>query len=216
MAKTETKEAAKTILLPVGRLINHSLFVKDQYDPKATPAYKIEMAFDPADVCGEGLFDEELAEAAVAEWGKQAWDMFFDGKIKSPLLDGNRLAAKRELKGKPGDAYKDKLVLRAHTIYNKDGVDGPGGVQVFDEAVKPVGAANQDVIYQGCYGQVAVTISSYENNDGDPALACYLSAFQKTGDGDRLVTPRDHSQLFKPVGRTPTASGEAPARRRRG
>lgn len=220
MAKTETKEAPKVHLLPPGRLINHSLFVKDAYvDDKgreAVPSYKIEMAFEPGDVEGEGLFDELLAEAAVRHWGESAWDDFFAGKIKSPLLDGDKLAAKRERKGKPGDAYKGKKVLRAKTIYNKDGVDGPGGVQVFDEAVKEIGAGNMNEIYQGCFGQVAVTINCYEDNDGDPAMSCYLSAFQKTGDGERLVTPKDHSTLFKPVGRTAAAAnGEAPARRRR-
>lgn len=215
MAKDDTTEKAKVILLPEGRVINHSLFQKDAYDEKSVPSYKIEVAFDPAAVQGDGLFDEMLAEAAVAAWGEPAWNDFFDGKIRSPLLDGDRLAAKREKKGKPGDAYKGKLVLRAHTIFNKDGHDAPGGIAVYDENVELVTVANMNVIYQGCYGQAAVTIGTYEDRDDRPAIMCYLSAFQKTRDGERLVTPRDHSTLFKPVGRQAAANGEAPARRKR-
>ncbi len=200
----------KTILTPVGRLINEALFEKDQFNEEATANYKIEMAFPWADV--EGL-EDELAAAAEEKWGAGASDDYFAEKIISPLLDGDKLAARREEKGKPGDAYKGMAVLRAHTIYNKDGMNAPGGVAVFGPDVGEIGAANRQEVYPGCYGQAALTIGTYDDSrSGDHALMFYLSAFQKTKDGERLMSARDFSEVFKAVGRT---EGEGPARRRK-
>ena len=57
----------KVHLLPKGRVINHSLFVKDQFNDKATPSYKIELAFEPKAL---DKFYEELLDFAVEKWGK--------------------------------------------------------------------------------------------------------------------------------------------------
>ena len=216
----DQKKDNPPIVLPEARVINNSLFEKDIYEDErgnqGTPSYKIELAFDPATVQGEGLFDEMLAEHAVATWGEPAWNDFFDGRIRSPFIDGDFIASKRAEKGKAGDAYKGKLVLRTHTLFNKDGVNGPGGIQVYDPDCKLVTVQNQGVVYNGCFGQVAVTIDSYtDSRTGQKCLMTYLAGFQKTRDGDRLATARDLSQLFKPVGRPAAADGAAPARARR-
>lgn len=189
------------IALPEGRVINNSLFVKDQYNEQAVPSYKIEMAF-PKGVL-DAFFDQ-LLDAAVAKWGAGADD---DQNLVLPILDGDKLAAKREAKGKPGDAYKGMEVIRANTIYNKNGDDAPGGIQVFGPDVSDIGPANQEAIYNGCHGILAVVISPYLNNDGQNALTLYMTAFQKTEDGERLTSPVDRSVLFKPVGRAPAAEG---------
>ncbi len=207
--------------LPEGRVINCALFEKDTYvDAKgnvAKPSYKIEIAFDPADVEGEGTFEDKLIDAAVEKWGDGAEQDFLDGKIRSPFLDGDKLAAKREKNDKPGDAYVGTLVIRPHTLFNRDGRDGPGGIAVWDDGasgeVGPIEPVVGDAqVYPGMYGKVAVTIDSYEDRDGDPCLMLYLAAFQKTRDGDKLMTPRDTSKLFEPVGRK---KGEASKRRTR-
>lgn len=217
---------SKRFLLPVGRMINNSLFEKDAFvspnGQEGKPSYKIEVAFDPADLEGEGKFDEYLAETAAEQWGDKAWDDFFDGGIISPLLDGNKLAAAREAKNKPGDAYKGKTVLRMKTDFNKHGQDAPGGVAVYDEEVNEITIANSDQIYNGCMVQVACMAATYTTNRGEKALTVYFSGVQKIADGERLASGFDHSSLFKPVGRAAKSEsggeedGESRRRRRKG
>jgi hypothetical protein len=203
--KKETVEFA----LPEGRVINCSLFQKDIYTDErgveGTPQYKIEMAFDPDDLTGEDTIEDEMIEAACEMWGDHMEDVILgdtDEDWVDGRKDGDKMAKRREQKGKEGDAYKGKLVIRANTIYNKDGFDGPGGIQVFDENVEEVEAVKQGTIYPGCYGIISVVINCYNDaRSGDPAIGFYLGAFQKTRDGDKLFSAKDRSELFKPVGR---------------
>jgi len=194
---TERKEVER-VLLPEGRVINHSLFVKDQFDANSTPGYKIELAFNPEDL---NEIEDKLAAAAVAKWGAGADKDYDEGRIRSPILEGDKLAARRREKGKPCDAYEGKLVIRAHTIYNKHGQDGPGGIQVFGPDVKEIAPVEAHTVYNGCWGQAVVTISTYVERSGDNALMCYLAAFQKTRDDEPLASAVDYSEVFKPVGR---------------
>lgn len=209
--------------LPESRLINHSLFIRDVYkDPKTgkegLPRYKVEVAFDPKDVTGEGTIEDAILDTVEAAWGKSAPDDFLDGKIASPFIEGDRLAAAREEKGKAGDAYKGKLVLRSDTAFNRNGEDADGGAAVFDEAVHPIGILEQNTsaVYQGCHGVVAVTIACYgeinARGQDERGVKLYLVAFQKTRDGEKLMSSQDHSKLFKPVGRD---TGASTTRRRR-
>lgn len=217
--KKERREPI-TATTPTGRLINASLFEKDVYvdertGKEGTPQYKLEMTFDPNDVQGDdknpNYFEDRIFDAIEAEWGKGAIDDFINGKIKC-FVEGDKLAKKREQKGKEGSAYKGKLVLRATTVYNKDGADGPGGIQVFGPDVSPIDFANQGEIYLGCYVQANVTIHCYDDNNGDPAIKFYLNAVQKVKEGERLVPKKDMAGAFKPVGRT---EGAASGRRSR-
>ena len=75
-------EKAVPFLLPLGRLINHALFVKEQFNEKATPGYKVELAFDDAQ-----LDDVEaaLVAGAIAEWGAGAAN---DTNLVMPFKDG--------------------------------------------------------------------------------------------------------------------------------
>lgn len=204
----EAKKETKTYLLPEGRLINSSLFEKDAYTPDrgkpGVPSYKVELVFDPAQVTGVGTIEDDIINACCDEWGDAAEQQFLDGIIRSPFLEGDEQAERRAEKGKAGDAYKGKIVIRANTTFNLHGQDAPGGIQVFDEEVKQVGPANQHVIYPGVFGQAAVTISAYSmpDDNGRPkkGVKFYLVAFQKTKDGEKLVTAKDASTLFKPVG----------------
>ena len=198
------KTSVQQRLLPVGRVINHSLFRKEQFNEKATPSYKIELAFDKGELDD---FHNQCLDYANETWGAGAED-----SVIIPIKDGDEMAAKRKKDGKPGDAYAGKDVIRANTIYNKDGDDGDGGVQVLNVDVSPIGPANASEIYLGCLGIAAVTFGNYQDQaTGNNAITLYLAAFQKTADGDRLVTAKDYSGLFKPVGRVPVTEGdEAP------
>lgn len=223
MAKVEKKEV-KIFMLPPGRLINSSLFEKDQFDERSTPSYKVEIAFPKTpDVLGP--FFEALLGHADATWqdtdkdGKPVENVLNidGGDIISGVLDGDKQAKKREAKGKAGDAYADHWVIRANTIYNKDGADGPGGIAVYDENVDLVTIVNASVIYNGCMVQAGVTIDDYEDDrSGNHAMKSYLTAVQKVGDGERLVSARDNSSLFKPVGKPAGAADATTGRRKRG
>ena len=131
------KQEVEIFTLPEGRVINCALFEKDVYvNPKGEagkPSYKIEIAFDPDDVEGEDTFEDKLIDFAIEKWGDGAEEDFLDGKIRNPFLDGDKLAKRREANEKPGDAYKGKLVIRAHTLFNRDGRDGPGGIAVWND-----------------------------------------------------------------------------------
>ncbi len=208
MAEEPKEESLDVFTLPEGRLINHSLFVKDKYNEKSVAAYKLEIAISAT---SEEIADleEKLLDLADDQWGEGAGD---NPDLILPLLSGNKLAEKRERKGKEGDAYRSMTVIRANTIFNKDGVDGPGGIQIFDEAAEAIPAARQGEIYQGCYGIAAVNVGFYEDErSGEPGIKFYLAAFQKTKDGDHLVTATDRSSLFKPTGRKPGGAAGAGA-----
>lgn len=205
----DENKSTEAFTLPEGRVINHSLFVKDAFNDKSVPSYKIEIAFDK-DSPEMADLEDRLLEAADERWGEGAGD---NPDLVLPLLDGNKLKAKREKKGKQGDAYADKIVIRANTIYNKDGQDGPGGIQVFDPEVEPIEPARQREVYNGCFGEAAVSLGFYETDDGDPAIKFYLAAFQKTREGEKLATSADRSTLFKPRGRA--EGGERRRRRTR-
>ena len=199
--KVEKKTSVQQRLLPVGREINHSLFRKEQFNEKATPSYKIELAFDKGELDD---FHNQCLDYANETWGAGAED-----SVIIPIKDGDEMAAKRKKDGKPGDAYAGKDVIRANTIYNKDGDDGDGGGQVLNVDVSPIGPANASEIYLGCLGIAAVTFGNYQDQaTGNNAITLYLAAFQKTADGERLVTAKDYSGLFKPVGRVPMAEGD--------
>ena len=204
MAKEKEK---LRVLTAVGRLVNNSLFEKDAFvDDKgreATPSYKVELAFDdPKDIVE---LENAVVAAAVAEWGKDAEKDYDSGVIKSPILDGDELAKRREAKGKKGDAYEGKLVIRASTIYNRNGDDAPGGIYVCGPDAKEIDFADRGKVYNGAYGQVVVNPSPYLIS-GDKGVTLYLQGFQLVKDGERL-RGQDVSSLFKPMMGEASAEG---------
>ena len=222
---TQDKSYKEPFTLPEGRVINHSLFVQDIYtDAKGVegkPTYKVEIAFDPAQIWpgegaalveGERYLIDRILDAADEMWGSGTSER---NDLVIPILTGDKLAAKREAKGKAGDAYKGKLVIRANTMFNLNGEQGPGGVAVYGPDVKPISPAQSAEIYQGCFGHAAVSLDTYmartPNGDDVPALTIYLKAFQKTKDGDRLVSQADASGLFQNHAGGNTSSDAAPA-----
>lgn len=226
------KKEQKIILLPVGRLINGSLFERDIYTDPITkavgkPLYKVEMAYDPAaleDIYSKpadpvSLYDE-FQWAAEEKWGAGII-LDVDAKtrdesdeaVETPVLKGDKLAAAREAKGKKGDAYKGKLIIRASTQYNKHGEADVGGVQAFLPDRSEASVATQGEFYNGSLGILAVTIEAKLNPQGDKIVKFWFVAYQKTGDGERLMVSRDTSSLFQAVGKAP--GGDAPATRKR-
>lgn len=208
-----TKQEKVRLTTPEGRVTNHSLFEKDTYKDErgkeGTPAYKVELVLDDDDALAE--FEDAIVAAAVDYWGEDAAhpEGGLAEDIRSPLIDGDEVAKKRERKGKAADAYEGKVIIRAHTIFNSDGEDAPGGVYVVDEKNEEIDFANRRLIYRGCYGRAVVTVHCYDV-DG-LGVALYLEGFQRTRDGDRLGG--DRSGLFSPV---MGAGSEKKGRRSRG
>ena len=221
----ETKK--KIILMPEGQMVNGQLFEKDAYTDERTgqtgvPKYKIEVAFDNA--AADEVFGH-LYDYIEAMWGSAKADYFASGatggndEVLSPLIDGETLKRKRENKGKKGDAYAGKTVIRAGTIFNHEGNDAGGGIYVCDEDAKqllPTDGAGRGRMYNGCMVRAAMVIDDYvDQKSGLPALMFYLQAVQRTGDGVKLVSGPDYSGVFKPTGRKPGADGAPPRRKMR-
>ena len=211
MAKSEKVR----IQTAVGRLIHSALFEKDVYKnekgQEGKPVYRVELAFDGDEDVKE--LEDAVVDAAVAEWGDKAADEYWDGKIASPIHTGDDLAAKREKKGKSGDAYRGKLVIRASTQFNKNGDDAPGGTYVCDENAVELDFAERGKVYNGCYGIAVVEPSAYTVS-GERGVTLYLQGFQFVKDGERL-RGISASSLFKPLA-APSAATESKGRRRRG
>ncbi len=208
---------------PEGRLINGALYERDIYtDAKGNegaPKYNVEMAFQAEEVTGEGdgteagkTLEDRLYEYADEKWGEGSGEKMLAGDIRSPLLDGDKLAAKREKRGKTGDAYKGKIVVRAHTLYNKHGDQAPGGIKVWNpDMTEEVDLADRENVYNGSMGAMRLSIGDYENSEGDPCLMFYLSAYQYRGAGERLMSVADTASAFKPV--LATAGGKRVGRK---
>ena len=214
------------ITTPIGRLINGSLFTRQSYTNPETGAvgnakYTVEIAFDSS-VDLEGLKDD-LYNAAVAKWGDAGADAFDNDDIILPFKDGDKMAADREKKKKQGDAYKGMTVIRAGTTFNKDGNASDGGIAVYGPNTDAIEPVNQGEVYNGCMGCAGVTVGTYTVEDPKTkeklkALMFYLVAFQKTGEGEKLITSQDHSTLFEPVARSEgdsASEGEGGRRRKR-
>lgn len=189
------KEKAEVVLLDAeGRGINLSLFERDAFQNDSggapgKPMYKAEIAYEPKDA---EEIENVLADFADKVWGKGAGDQFLNGEngFINTFIDGDMLAKAREEKGKTGDAYKGKKILRVKTGFNKDGAEGPGGARVYAPDLSPIGImeGNQADVYNGCFGKIAVTMKEYKDypRRGDKGITLYLSAFQKTRDGAPL------------------------------
>lgn len=217
---TTTRE--KQVVTPEGRLINHALFEKDAYKDPSTgaeskPRYKAEMAFDPADV--EDL-ENAIVDAAVEEWGDKAEAEYDNGQIDSPIIDGDAIAKDRESRGKKGDAYKGKLVVRASTQFNKDGADAPGGVFVAGMDGEELPFTERNKVYNGCMGRLAVIPKAYSipGRTGQPprrGITLYLTGFMLTGEGERLASGSPAAGAFKPLAKQGGAADSGGGRRRR-
>lgn len=194
------KKELVRMMTPVGRLINNSLYEKDIYvderGREADPSYKVELAFDPEQI--EEL-ENAIVTSAVDFFGAQAEADYDDGKLRSPIIEGDVLAAERAKKGKSGEAYEGKVVIRAKTIFNRDGVDAAGGVYVCGSDAVELDFAEHRLVYNGCYGQASVTINPYNGiAGGQPGISLYLNGFQYIKEGDRL-RGSDPSSLFSPM-----------------
>ena len=218
-----SEEVTKAFALPEGRLINESLFVKDVYKDEdgkeGTPKYKVELVFpkDLDGLRGEGPDDDntetdtvedKIYAAVVAEWGQKGADAFEAGEVRLPFIDGDVYAEDRVDRGKKGEAYEGNWIIRADTIYNLDGDVEPGGISVYDEDLEPIAPVAKSAIYRGCYGIAGVTLYCYKDSVyKKKCVKFYLSAFQKSKDGEKISSGGDKSSLFSKLGKDKKKTG---------
>lgn len=230
MAKHLGDKIKQEIKLPVARVINASLFERDAFKgdrddgKEAELKYKIEIAWPKNDLDFEDFYTK-LLEIADEEYPNQKYDLDIDkGDLVSGILDGDKLAADREARGKKGDAYKGCWVLRASTKFNYNGDPADGGAALYNEQAKLISATgDRSVFWNGCYGHLVVKVGTYVSEDKRAktkydCLNFYYVAFQKTGGDplkDKLSSGGDKSGLFKPVGRDAPGAEENGGRRRR-
>lgn len=233
MAIAPKKDPAIVHLLPEARVLWHALFERDAYkkDEKSAPGnplYKILLGLEPGDVKGEGTIEDKMADAVEKEFGADAAQAWLDNErgYVTNFKDGTKMANEREVKakleGKERDytPYRGKIIVSADTAFNSKGDKDAGGCSVYGPWVETIGIVegNTGLVYPGCYGVAAVTISVYKDNRNDIGVKFYLSAFQKTRDGERLKSGDGDSNragLFKPV-TAPTGVASEGRRRRAG
>lgn len=142
-------------------------------DPKtgkqSEPAYGLTMLFDPADV--KPLWD------VIQKVARMNWPNDSDEELRAkafPIKDGDKEAAKAEAKGKNGDFYKGKKVLKAKSKF-QPGILGPNKQKVLDPKR----------IYSGCIGIAEINFNAYEGFGG--GINAYLNHFMLMEDGSKLV-----------------------------
>ena len=206
--------------LPEGRLINGHLFVrqvyKDEKGREGKPNYSVEMTFDPGQL---DEFEKYLENVMVAHFGAEKFGQYEEnGWVRWPIRDGDKKAARRKANGKNGEAYEGKDVVSASSLYNKNGEEADGGIEVFDAEVNLIEPVNKSEVYNGSFGVAAVKGKAYERtgDDGDPIMSVvlYLEAYQKTRDGDRMAQKQDRTALFQKVGGTGASGSKGGGRRR--
>lgn len=224
MAKGKEKKEPIVLVSPEGRLVNGHLFVKNAFkaeksEKEGEPQYRLEMSFSKDDKEFDKFIDDVVGHLR-AEYGEDTFaSVVEDGEddlteVRSPFIDGDALARKREKRGKTNnDGYKGCWVIRANTSYNFEGQDADGGIMVYDEKVKRILPVDKSKVYNGSYGVVKVELGFYEDNEGGPAAKFYLKAYQFTRDGERFASQQDHSSSFKPVGRAAPEEGGRRSRR---
>lgn len=225
-----------TFVLPEGRAINAHLFTRHAFSDPARgitddkPKYSVEMVFPKPESGSEDIlmpFEDFLWDVMVASRGEEEVKQYNAEKwIAWPIKDGDKKTARRAAAGKNGDAYAGMSIVSASNMYNRFGQPADGGIPVYDENAEAIHveaganamslAAAAAKVWPGMMGIAAVKAKVYmgTGDSGDPKLTCalYLEAFQKTGDGERLVAEADHSNLFQAVRQGGGARRERPSR----
>jgi hypothetical protein len=161
-----------TVLFP--NLFEPKAVVDPKTGKQSEPTYGITMLFDPADV--KPLWDV-IQKVARMNWPNDSAEEL---RTKTfPIKDGDKEKARAEAKGKSGDFYAGKKVLKAKSKF-QPGIIGPNKQKVLDP----------QRIYSGCVGIAEINFNAYEGFGG--GVNAYLNHFMLLEDGPKLV---GHSAL---------------------
>jgi hypothetical protein len=169
-------------------------------DPKtgkqSEPAYSITMLFDPEDI--------KPLWAVMLKVAKLTWPGIDEDELRRknwPMKDGNKEAERARAKGKNGDFYDGKKVLKAKSKF-QPGILGPDKRDLL----------NPKRIYSGCVGVAELNFNAYDGFGG--GVNAYLNHFMLLEDGPKLVGHTAQDAFSGIEGRVtdvdPTAGGTNP------
>lgn len=237
MAKTEeAKLSSKQVVIEDALLLVENVWERDVYKDKDTgaegkPKYQVVVGFNPDTVFGEGTIEDHLADVIAESYGNDVAEEFMIGGFDyskrrqdriTPFRDGTAIANDAKKEGKDREASRGLAVLAATSIFNKDGVEGPGGMRVLDMDLTELTGLDKAKVYAGCRVNIQCTFKAYKDypRKGDRAVTCYLTAVQKIADGEPLRKSGGEGGatqlMFKAVGGTGGAAATGERRRRAG
>jgi hypothetical protein len=142
------------------------------WEPKAVEEgnekkYSVSVLIPKTDKATKTKLDAAI-EAAKKDGKDSKWGGKIPSNLKLPLRDGD---AERE----------DDPAYRGHWFFNATSKSKPG---VVDKGLNPI--IDQDELYSGCYGRVAVNFYAF-NSNGNKGIAAGLNNIQKLADGEPLA-----------------------------
>lgn len=123
------------------------------------------------------VYEKAALEAAVAEWGDKAKQMFKDGLIHNPFLDGDGPQGKSKTTGEPHAGYPGNRFLRV-----KSGEEYRP--TLIDRQKLPI--TEKAKLYSGCYAYAVLHCFTWENDKKGKGLTFGINMLQFVRDGDRL------------------------------
>ena len=123
------------------------------------------------------VYEKLALEAAQAEWGDKARQMFKDKLIHSPFLDGDGPQGKSKKTGEPHAGFPGHWFLRV-----KSGEDYRP--TLIDRQKLPI--TDKAKLYSGCYGYAVVHCFTWDNDKKGKGLTFGISMFQFVKDGEHL------------------------------
>jgi hypothetical protein len=123
------------------------------------------------------IYEKAAMEAATAEWGDKAKQLFKDKLIHNPFLDGDGPQGKSKKTGEPHAGFPGNVFLRVNSgeAYRPT---------LIDRQKLPI--VDRAKLYSGCYGYAVVHCYTWENTEKGKGMTFGISMFQFVKDGDSL------------------------------
>lgn len=137
------------------------------------------------------VVEAAVLEAAKGEWGDKAVQMFKDGLIKNPFLDGDGPQAVNKKTGERYAGFAGQRFIRCSA-------NGDHKPRVYDQKV--VLSVDPNLIYSGCYVHAVINAFTWVNEQNGKGVSFGVKMVQFAKDGEKLggggdADPNDH---FKP------------------
>ena len=146
------------------RLSYVNVFEPRAAKPGQTAKYSLCVLIPKSDI--DTINKIKAAVKAAAEAGVATLGGKIPAGLKSPLRDG--------------DAERDSAEYKGHYFINCNSKQKPG---IVDANVRQI--LDQDEVYSGCYGRVAINFYAY-NQEGNKGIGAGLQNVQKVADGEPL------------------------------
>jgi hypothetical protein len=122
-------------------------------------------------------YEKIALEAATAEWGDKAKQMFKDKIIHNPFLDGDGPQGKSKSTGEPHAGFPGHWFLRVKSGENYRPT-------LIDRQKMPI--VKRDGLYSGCYGYAVVHVFTWDNEKKGKGLTFGIDMAQFVRDGENL------------------------------